>query len=88
MNFLKFLLLCLIAALLVIGYGFYEVENGDPASGHKYIGMATLFIFFVIMPLFIWNRYSKKDLSGFTFNNSKMDNDDEDDDWDGPIQRN
>ena len=78
MNFLKFLLICLILALLTIGYGFYTIDQGDPAAGHKYIGLSTLFIFFIIMPLFIWTRYRKKDLSKFNFNQRK---DESDDDW-------
>ncbi|MGB5982131.1 MAG: hypothetical protein WBG46_08310 [Nonlabens sp.] len=79
MNFLKFLLILLLAAIATITYGFYIIDQGDAAQGHKYIGMSTLFIFFVIMPLFIWTRYRKKDLSKFNFNQNKKE--DEEDDW-------
>lgn len=80
MDFLKFLGLLLLGALVTIAYGFYTIDQGDAAAGHKAIGLATLFIFFVIMPLFIWIRYRKKDLSKFNFNQDKKTEDDEE--WD------
>jgi hypothetical protein len=81
MDFLKFLGLLLLGAVVSIGYGFMTIDQGEDALGHKIIGLSTLFIFFVIMPLFIWTRYRNKDLSKFTFNNNKKDDDDDDDDW-------
>ncbi|QJP34055.1 hypothetical protein F0365_06365 [Nonlabens sp. Ci31] len=80
MNFLKFLGMLLLFAMVAIGAGFYTIDQGDTAYGHKLIGLSTLFIFFVIMPLFIWTRYKDKDLSKFNFNQKKKD--DEDEDWD------
>lgn len=80
MNFLKFLGLLLLGALATIALGFYTIDQGDAASGHKMIGLSTLFIFFIIMPLFIWTRYKNKDLSKFNFNQKKDEDDDED--WD------
>jgi hypothetical protein len=82
MDFLKFLGMLLLFAMAAIGAGFYTIDQGDPASGHKMIGLSTLFIFFVIMPLFIWARYKNKDLSKFNFNQGKNDDDDDDDDDD------
>lgn len=69
---LKILAILLILAVIVIGAGFYLVHLGNAvAMGHKLIGLSTLFIFFIIMPAFIWVRYSKKDLSGFNLNKDK-----------------
>ena len=79
MDFLKFLGLLLLGAIVAIGFGFLTIDSGNAAAGHKMIGLSTLFIFFIIMPLFIWTRYRKKDLSKFNFNQKKED--DEDDDW-------
>jgi hypothetical protein len=80
MNFLKFLGILLLCALIAIGFGFYSIDQGEVAYGHKIIGLSTLSIFFVVMPLFIWTRYKNKDLSKFNFNQNKKD--DEDEDWD------
>jgi high-affinity Fe2+/Pb2+ permease len=80
MDFLKFLGILLLGAIVAIGIGFLTINNGNDAEGHKIIGLSTLFIFFIIMPLFIWTRYRKKDLSKFNFNQKKED-DDDDDDW-------
>lgn len=79
MNFLKFLGILLLCALLAIGVGFYFLDHDQVALGHKVIGLSTLFIFFIVMPLFIWARYKNKDLSKFNFNQDKND---EDEDWD------
>jgi hypothetical protein len=80
MNFLKLLGILLLCALLAIGVGFYFLDQGDDAVGHKIIGLSTLFIFLIVMPLFIWTRYKNKDLSKFNFNQKK--DEDEDEDWD------
>lgn len=61
----KFLAILLVISLLVIGYGYYEIHYGEVATGHKLIGVATLFIFLILMPVFIWHRYKDKDLSRF-----------------------
>lgn len=82
MNFLKFLGILLLLAIIAIAIGFNIIDNGDAAYGHKVIGLSTLFIFFVIMPLFIWTRYKNKDLSKFNFYQSKKDDDDDDEHWD------
>jgi membrane-bound metal-dependent hydrolase YbcI (DUF457 family) len=79
MSFLKFLGILFLSAITGIGVGFYYLDQGDNAFGHRIIGLSTLFIFFVVMPLFIWIRYKNKDLSKFNFNQS---DDDDDDDWD------
>lgn len=86
MNFLKFLGLLLLGAVVAIGIGFLTIDNGDAAGGHKIIGLSTLFIFFIIMPLFIWTRYRNKDLSKFNFNSNSKD-DDDDDDWENDKSR-
>lgn len=87
MNFLKFLGLLLLGAIVAIGIGFLTIENGNAAEGHKIIGISTLFIFFIVMPLFIWTRYRNKDLSKFNFNQGKKDDDNDDDDWGNDTSR-
>ncbi|WP_124978877.1 hypothetical protein [Nonlabens xiamenensis] len=81
MNFLKLLAVLLILALIAIGSGFYLVAHQQVALGHKVIGLSTLFIFLVLMPVFIWYRYKDKDLSKFNLQQDKKD-DDQDEDWD------
>lgn len=79
MSFLRILGILCILTLLVIFAGFYALYNlpEHDALAQKMIGLGNLFLFFVIMPVFIIARYSKKDLSSFTFNNRK----DDDEDW-------
>ena len=79
MSFLRILGILCILTLLVIFAGFYALYNLPEydALAQKMIGLGNLFLFFVIMPVFIIVRYSKKNLSSFTFNNRK----DDDEDW-------
>ncbi|WP_298951937.1 hypothetical protein [uncultured Nonlabens sp.] len=79
MNFLKTLGILLLCAVVAIAVGFLLLHQGNDALGHKMIGLATLFIFLVIMPSFIWTRYKNKDLSKFNFHQNKSE---EDEDWD------
>ena len=81
MNLLKFLGILLLGSIIAIGCGFWLIAQGSAALGHKVIGFATLFLFFVIMPLFIWSRYKNKDLSKFNFHQEKKE-DKDDDHWD------
>ena len=85
MNATKFIGLILLIALTVIGIGLYIVSEGeDLILGHKLVGFATVFIFFVLMPAFIFVRYRRKDLSKFSFNTKTKEQkeEEEDDDWD------
>jgi hypothetical protein len=85
MSFLRILGIICILTLLVIFLGFYVLYNmpDHTVLAQKMVGMGNLFLFFVIMPAFIIARYSKKDLSSFTFNNKK----DDDDDWDDDVKK-
>lgn len=65
----------------MIGAGFFVISQGNPVLGHKMIGLSVLFLFFIIMPLFIWTRYKNKDFSKFTFTD-KDTNPEDDDTWD------
>lgn len=79
MSFLRILGILCIVTLGVIAGGFYVLYTmpDHTALAHKLVGLGNLFLFFGIMPAFIIARYRKKDLSSFTFNNKK-----DDDDWD------
>ncbi len=82
MSFLRILGLLCILTLVVIFAGFYMLYTmpNETAVAQKIVGLGNVFLFFVLMPVFIIARYSKKDLSNFTFNNRKNDDDWDDDD--------
>ncbi len=66
---MRFVLTTLL--ILVIGgmsYGYYLKESGD-FNGEILIGVGVLVIAFIIMPLFIFHRYKKKDMSSFHIDN-------------------
>jgi Kef-type K+ transport system membrane component KefB len=52
----------------VIGFiiGFVLV-NSNPNKGHQIIGVSLLFLMFLIIPLFLFMRYSKKQASDFVY---------------------
>lgn len=66
MRFVLSLLLVLVLA--VLGYGFYIKSNGDP-NGEIVIGVGVLIVAFILMPLFIFQRYKNKNISDFRFDN-------------------
>ncbi|MDO9261051.1 MAG: hypothetical protein Q7U08_03835 [Flavobacteriaceae bacterium] len=49
----------------------YCVKADAQQDGEKIIGIGVLIFAFVLMPLFIYLRYKDKDLSKFTFNQPK-----------------
>jgi hypothetical protein len=51
----------------------YFIKADSPADGEKIIGIGVLLLAFVLMPLFIYLRYKGRDLSHFTFNQQKKD---------------
>lgn len=55
-----------------ISYGYY-IKSDTPQDGEKIIGIGVLLFAFVLMPLFIYLRYRGRDLSHFTFNQPKKD---------------
>ena len=52
------LLITIISAGLII-YGF-NLEEAQEALSHKYIGSGTLALFFIAMPLFLYNESKGK----------------------------
>ncbi len=54
--------LYLLGIICVALYGFSMIFyfQGDSAYSQKASGYATLLLFFVIMPLFLYERYTKK----------------------------
>ncbi len=60
-------LLFQILLVLIIGfasYGFY-IKPDDPKTGHLFIGLGVVFLFFVLMPLFLYHRWKKKDVKDY-----------------------
>jgi len=50
----------------IIGFiiGFF-LKNSHPNKGHLIIGFSLLFLMFLIVPLFLFMRYSKKQASDY-----------------------
>lgn len=62
-----------IVFFIVIGTiatGYY-IKPESPQDGEKIIGIGVLIFAFVLMPLFIYLRYTGRDLSHYTFNQPK-----------------
>ena len=57
--------LLLFLALGLIVYGYY-LNSSDDGSGEKFIGVGVLVFAFILMPLFIYNRYRNKDLRNYS----------------------
>ncbi|NHN27179.1 hypothetical protein FIA58_015965 [Flavobacterium jejuense] len=62
---LRFLL---IAFFGLVGYG-YLLKNSENAEGDKWIGLGVLLLSLVLMPLFIFHRYRKKNIKDFVLKN-------------------
>ncbi len=58
---MKYLLifLCSLSLLLYIAGAVFYFQ-GNEVYQEKAVGFATLLLFFLIMPLFLWMRYDKK----------------------------
>ena len=54
----------------LIIYGYF-VKPETPQVGEKFIGFGVLIFAFIFMPLFIYLRFKDKDLSKYTFNQQK-----------------
>ena len=64
-----------IVFFIVIGTvtcGYY-VKADDFQKGEKIIGIGVLIFAFVLMPLFLYIRFKGRDLSHYTFNQPKKD---------------
>ena len=62
---LRFLLICFFCFL---GYGYF-LKNSGSAAGDKWIGISVLLLSLIIMPLFIFHRYRKKNIKDFVLKN-------------------
>ena len=58
--------------LSIIIYGYY-VKPTSPSDGEKIIGIGVLIFAFILMPLFLYIRFKGRDLSHYTFNQPKKD---------------
>ena len=64
-----FIIAFLIVAIGLIVTGFY-LKSISHFRGDAIVGLGVLTISFLVMPLFIYHRYKKKDLSSFKFDKS------------------
>lgn len=58
--------------LLDFGIGFYLL-NQDHPKGNIIVGIGVLAFAFVLMPLFLYQRYRGKKLKDYTLDKEKMD---------------
>jgi len=66
---MKIVLKIILAIILIFAaFGFYTNFNNE-GEGEKYIGIGVLLFAFVLMPLFIYNRYKGKDLTQYSLDN-------------------
>lgn len=56
----------------IVIYGYY-VKPEMPQDGEKIIGIGVLIFAFILMPLFLYIRFKGRDLSHYTFNQPKKD---------------
>ncbi len=64
-----FIIAFLIIAIGLIATGFY-LKSISHFRGDAIVGLGVLTISFLVMPLFIFHRYRKKDLSSFKYDKS------------------
>ena len=67
---------------IILGFiaGFY-LKPDDPKTGNLIIGLSVCTLFFVLMPLFVYHRWRKKDLKDYMLtkeNKKKMMNHEQD----------
>lgn len=62
---LRFLLLSFFC---LVGYGYF-LKNSENPEGDKWIGLGVLLLSLVLMPLFIFHRYRKKNIKDFVLKN-------------------
>lgn len=66
---LRFLLITFFG---LVGYG-YLLKNSENVEGDKWIGLGVLLLSLVLMPLFIFHRYRKKNIKDFVLKNLPKD---------------
>ncbi len=61
-------ILVILFILDLIGFitGFILVSN-NPSLGNQFIGFSLLLLMFIIVPIFLYMRYSKKKASDFVY---------------------
>ena len=60
-----------LAALGSIGYGFY-LQDADPQAGHRWIGLGTVGLFLVAMPLFLIKESRGKKMKDYMLNEENI----------------
>jgi predicted permease len=60
----------LFSFFALIAYGYYLKNNGL-AGGDKWVGFGVLLLTFVLMPLFIFHRYRKKNVKDYILKNQQ-----------------
>ncbi len=62
---MKYVIIVLfVSVLIALGIGFY-IKPDDEATGNLMIGLSLMVGFFLLMPLFIYNRWSKKNVKDY-----------------------
>ncbi len=64
-------LLVLIASLASIAYGYWTMDQ-DPVLGHRCIGIGTVGIFLVAMPLFLYANSQGKKMEDYMLNKENI----------------
>ncbi len=61
------------AIIIMISIGYYFKNTGDSLTGDRWVGLGVLVTSFILMPLFIYQRWSNKDIKDYmlTENNIK-----------------
>lgn len=67
-----FVRIVLIIVLLILGIGFYLKYN-EYSKSNLIIGVGVLIFAFVLMPSFLYQRYSGKKLTDYTLSKEKID---------------
>ena len=62
----------LILIIIDFAVGFYLQSTGY-AQAEKIIGLGVLVFAFVLLPLFLYHRYSKKKIEDYTLDKEKID---------------
>ncbi|MEM6379001.1 MAG: hypothetical protein AAF705_12370 [Bacteroidota bacterium] len=76
----KILGFLLISVFAVMATGFYYIYSGDMDNyvfGQKLVGIATVCLFFGVMPIFLIVRYRDKKLKSFIWNPDALGDDEE-----------
>ncbi len=59
-----FLTILFISVLIALGIGFF-IQSTNEKTGNLIIGLSIMAGFFVLMPLFIYHRWKKKDVKDY-----------------------